>query len=179
MPHINSSRTQARTSDGPLAVAVWAYCSPASASRPAADRRKAHPRVRTPPPRPRRLTAHGRRAPPDPAARFKALRECMQKNGVTLPSRTPGARRPPGTGRLFGWSGRSAAAERRDPRTVSKPPLKKCGGGAFPGGAGARLKSPAYQAGAREVRDMHARKRRERARRPTPPATVRSSTPKD
>ncbi len=32
------------------------------------------------------------------AARFKALRECLQKNGVALPQRTPGQHRPGGPG---------------------------------------------------------------------------------
>src|SRR5271157_6224230 len=39
------------------------------------------------------------------AGRFKAVRECLQKDGITLPQRTPGARRPPGAGGFLGGAG--------------------------------------------------------------------------
>ena len=32
------------------------------------------------------------------SGRFAAIRECLQKNGITLPKRTPGQRRPPNGG---------------------------------------------------------------------------------
>jgi hypothetical protein len=77
--------------------------------------------------------------------RFKAVRECLQKNGITLPQRTPGAGRPTGPG---GFLGGGAAGGPQLPKGVSRAQyeaaLKKCGGGAFGGGA-ARLKNPAYK----------------------------------
>jgi hypothetical protein len=92
------------------------------------------------------------------ADRFAALRECMQKNGITLPQRAPGQqRRPPGA--AGGFLGGGAGAGR--PSGAGGPPLpkgvtraqyeaavKKCGGGKFAnrGGSGARFKSPVFQA---------------------------------
>jgi hypothetical protein len=75
--------------------------------------------------------------------RFTALRECLQKNGITLPKRTPGKRPSPGTGGFP--SGSSGPAL---PKGVSKAQyeaaVKKCGGfsrGGFAGGGG--FNSPA------------------------------------
>jgi hypothetical protein len=71
------------------------------------------------------------------ATRFAALRECMKKNGVTLPTRTPGQGRPPGGGLLGGGAGTF-----RLPAGVSRAKYeaaaKKCG---FPlhGGFGRRF----------------------------------------
>ncbi len=65
------------------------------------------------------------------AARFTAIRECLKKEGVTLPTRKPGQR--PGAGGFLG-----AGAGR--PAGVSKAKfdaaLKKCGGGSFTAGRG-------------------------------------------
>ncbi|HEY5192925.1 MAG TPA: hypothetical protein VIJ39_03495 [Solirubrobacteraceae bacterium] len=73
-------------------------------------------------------------------ARFAAMRECLQKNGITLPKRTPGSTRPPaGTSRLGLPKGVSAAQY--------EAAVKKCGGGRFAGGSGAhRLNSPVFKA---------------------------------
>ena len=75
------------------------------------------------------------------AGRFLALRECLQKNGITLPKRTPGTRRPPGTGGFFG-----GGADRPLPAGVTRAQyeaaLKKCGGSNF-AGPGRLLNSPA------------------------------------
>ncbi len=75
------------------------------------------------------------------AGRFNALRECLQKNGITLPRRTPGTRRPPGAGGLLGGAGAQQL-----PKGVTQAQyqaaVKKCGGAAFVGGGG-RLGSPA------------------------------------
>jgi hypothetical protein len=69
-------------------------------------------------------------------ARFGALRECLQKNGITLPARKPG--QGPGAGGFFGGGAGSTL-----PKGVSKAQfeaaLKKCGGlfrGRFKGGPG-------------------------------------------
>lgn len=84
-------------------------------------------------------------------ARFKALRECLQKNGVTLPTRTPG-QRPPGGGPGGFLGGAGGAGGSQLPKGVSRAQLqaaiKKCGGGVrgqFQN-RGARLKNPAYLA---------------------------------
>lgn len=81
-------------------------------------------------------------------ARFRALRECLQKNGITLPKRTPGQRRPGGPGGPGGFLGGGAGGPQLPSgvtRAQYEAALKKCGGGTF-AGRGARLKSPVYQA---------------------------------
>jgi hypothetical protein len=74
-------------------------------------------------------------------SRFAAVRECLQKNGVTLPPRTPGTR-PPYGGFLRGATGPQL------PSGVSREKfeaaVKKCGGPARFGAAG-RLRSPAFR----------------------------------
>jgi hypothetical protein len=79
---------------------------------------------------------------PQGTARFKALRECLQKNGVTLPQRTPGQR--PGQGGLLG-AGRGSQLPKGMTRAQYEAVIKKCGGGAFrnPGFRARRFKSPA------------------------------------
>src|SRR5271165_2703534 len=85
------------------------------------------------------------------AGRFNALRECLAKNGINLPKRTPGQRPTPGLGLLGTGVGPNGAP--RLPAGVTRAQyeaaLKKCGGGRGgffrrPGG-GARLSSPAFQ----------------------------------
>ena len=80
------------------------------------------------------------KAPAGGASRFTALRECLEKNGITLPKFTPG-QRPSG-----GTHGPTL------PQGVSKSQyeaaLKKCGGGrGFLGGSGgaSRFNSPAVK----------------------------------
>lgn len=77
------------------------------------------------------------------AGRFKAVRECLQKNGITLPQRTPGARRPQGAGGLLGGAG-GPQLPKGVTRAQYEAALKKCGGGFFAGRTG-RFKGPAYQ----------------------------------
>jgi hypothetical protein len=72
------------------------------------------------------------------SGRFAALRECLQKNGVTLPKPTPG-QRPRGFFR--GATGLPAGVT----RTQMEAALKKCGGG-FGGGL-RRFNSPGYRQG--------------------------------
>ncbi len=81
----------------------------------------------------------GAKAPAGGANRFAALRECLKKNGITLPKFTPG-QRPSGTnhGSFL-------------PKGVSKSQyeaaIKKCGGrGAFFKGGAGRFNSPAVKA---------------------------------
>jgi hypothetical protein len=76
--------------------------------------------------------------------RFAALRECLAKNGITLPKRTPG--QPPGGGGGFlgGGAGGGPPLPAGVTRAQYEAAVKKCGGAAF-GGAGSRIKSPAYK----------------------------------
>ena len=78
------------------------------------------------------------------AGRFKALRECLQKNGITLPKRTPG-QRSPGGGFLGGGTG-GPQLPAGVTRAQYEAAVKKCGGGAFVG-AGNRVRSPAFKQG--------------------------------
>ncbi len=74
------------------------------------------------------------------SGRFAAVRECLAKNGITLPKRTPGTGRPPGAGGFFG-----GAAGRPLPKGVTRAQyeaaLKKCGGNLA--GRGRFFNSPA------------------------------------
>jgi hypothetical protein len=79
--------------------------------------------------------------------RFAALRECLQKEGITLPKRGASGQRAGGPGGFLGGGG-----ELRLPKGVTRAQfqaaLKKCGGpgaGRF-GGAKARISSPTFRA---------------------------------
>jgi hypothetical protein len=75
------------------------------------------------------------------------MRACLQKNGVTLPQRTPGSKRPPGTGGGAGGflgGGGGAALPKGVTRAQLQNAMKKCGGVGF--GAGARPNNPAFKA---------------------------------
>jgi hypothetical protein len=77
--------------------------------------------------------------------RFTALRECLRKNGITLPKRTHGQRRTPGT--AGGFLGGDAGVGPQPPKGVTRAQyeaaLKKCGGGNFPGrGSRAHFNNP-------------------------------------
>ena len=79
------------------------------------------------------------------SARFTALRECLQKNGITLPKRTHGAR--PGGGFVPGAGG-SPQLPSGVTRAQYEAALKKCGGnGHFARvGAAGRLNNPVFKA---------------------------------
>jgi hypothetical protein len=77
-------------------------------------------------------------------ARFAALRTCLAKNGITLPQRTPGQRRPPGAGGagaggfFGGGAGGAGAAGGAGPRLPAgvtlaqyQAAVAKCGGTGF------------------------------------------------
>ena len=88
-------------------------------------------------------------------ARFAALRECMKKDGITLP--TPVARKPGGAGPPSGGAfplGGAPAGTRRLPKGVTQArfqaAMRKCGGNAFPGRGGSkgrfgRVSSPSFR----------------------------------
>jgi hypothetical protein len=75
--------------------------------------------------------------------RFAAIRECLQRSGITLPKRTPGQGPPQGPGGPLG-----GGAGPRLPAGVTqaqyKAALKKCGLTAFRGGG--RFNSPTMKA---------------------------------
>ncbi len=79
-------------------------------------------------------------------ARFKAMRECLQKNGITLPKPNPGQQRKPGGpgGFLGGGNGSGPKLPSGVTRAQYEAAIKKCGVRPFPG-RGARIKSPAFQ----------------------------------
>jgi hypothetical protein len=76
--------------------------------------------------------------------RFKALRECLQKNGITLPKRTPGQRPEGGAGGLLGGGAGGPRLPAGVTRAQYEAAVKKCGGAAFVG-AGGRIRSPAVK----------------------------------
>ena len=79
-------------------------------------------------------TATTGKAPVGGANRFAALRECLKKNGITLPKFTPG-KRPSATTR-------GAFLPKGVSKSQYEAAVKKCGGrGTFAGGAG-RFSSP-------------------------------------
>lgn len=86
-------------------------------------------------------------------ARFKAVRECLQKNGVTLPQRPPRRRSgrpggPSGPGGFLGGGGGTGGPQLPNgvTRAQLQAAIKKCGAGDQFRRGGARLKSPAYKA---------------------------------
>jgi len=85
------------------------------------------------------------------AGRFAAVRECLEKEGITLPKRTPGQKRPPGgAGGFLGGSGATGGASGPKlpagmTRAKYEAALKKCSGGFARGGA-ARFDSPTFKA---------------------------------
>jgi hypothetical protein len=79
--------------------------------------------------------------------RFAAVRECLQKAGITLPSRgsgTPGTGRPP-TGGFGAGGGTGPTLPKGVTREQFQNALRKCGGGLGRGGFGSRLSSPTYR----------------------------------
>ena len=85
--------------------------------------------------------------------RFAALRECLKKNGIALPQRTPGAqggkRRPPGAagGFLGGGAGaRGPQLPNGVTRTQYEAALKKCGGTGHFARTGRAFNGPAFKA---------------------------------
>lgn len=82
--------------------------------------------------------------------RFGAIRECLQKNGVTLPQRSPGSGAPGGG---FPGAGGGPTLPKGVTRAQFEAAMKKCGGGSFgarsgrASGAGfGRANSPVFKA---------------------------------
>ncbi len=72
--------------------------------------------------------APGTTSPGARGARFSAMRECLQKDGITLPQRRPG------TGGFLAGSQGGPQLPAGVTRTQFEEALKKCGGGAFRAG---------------------------------------------
>ncbi len=84
-------------------------------------------------------------APGARTGRFAALRACLQKEGITLPIRTPGQPRTPGAGGFLG-GGAGPQLPKGVTRAQFEAALKKCGGGrGFAGRGAGRFNSPAYR----------------------------------
>jgi hypothetical protein len=80
------------------------------------------------------------------AGRFAAMRACLQKEGITLPTRTPGQPRTPGAGGFLGGGGAGPQLPKGVTHAQFEAALKKCGGGRRFGGSGAgRSNSPAFR----------------------------------
>ncbi len=82
------------------------------------------------------------------ATRFAKVRECLQKQGITLPKFRPGGGPAGGPGGITG-RGTGPQLPKGMTRDQYEAAIKKCGGGDFGRGrflgGGARLKSPAYK----------------------------------
>jgi hypothetical protein len=79
------------------------------------------------------------------AGRFEALRECLEKQGITLPQRVPGGKRPqPGTASPLGGLGGGPRLPKGVTRAQYEAALKKCGGG-FQGRLRGFTSSPAFK----------------------------------
>ncbi len=136
MPHMNTIRSKPVTAVLLLVLAsiVLGACGGSSGGSSSTSSTSANASATTP------TTAT---APRPNGGRFSALRECLQKNGITLAKRTPGQTRPPGGGFLGGGSGPKLPAGVT--RAQYEAAFKKCGGSLAGPGAG-RFTSPAFKA---------------------------------
>jgi hypothetical protein len=127
MPHIDHRMKPAATALVlVLAILALAACGGSSTSNTGASASTA-------------TTGGGR------GGRFAAVRECLQKNGITLPKRTPDQTRP-GLGGLLG-GGAGPTLPKGVTRAQYEAALKKCGASTFRGfrGGGARFNSPVFK----------------------------------
>jgi hypothetical protein len=127
MPHIHSKSKSSRPATAALVLVlaslVLAACGGSSSTTTTTSASATTPTTGT--------TSKGR----FPAGRFLALRECLKKNGITLPSRTPGQRPSPGTGGFLG-GGSGPVLPKGVTKAQYEAVLKKCGGGLSRGGFG-------------------------------------------
>jgi hypothetical protein len=94
--------------------------------------------------------------------RFSALRECLQKNGITLPKRTPGQRGAPGAGGGF-RGGSGSQLPNGVTQAQLQAALKKCGGSTF-----LRRRSGVGPGGTRRFAQFSACMRKNGVNLPTP-----------
>jgi hypothetical protein len=79
-------------------------------------------------------------------ARFAAVRECLQKNGITLPQRTPGSGRSAGgPGGFLGGGAGGPQLPKGVTRAQYEAALKKCGGEIRFGGGGRFAQNPVFK----------------------------------
>ena len=131
MPQISSSRRRFAIAVAPslvLASLLLAACGSSSTSSTSTS-----------------TAANSAAAPPGGTTgrgggRFTAIRECLQKDGITLPKRKPGQR---GSGGFLGGAG--AALPAGVSRAKYLEDIKKCGGASF-GAGGGRFQTPAFKA---------------------------------
>lgn len=137
MPHIHSNSSKPATAVLVLVLASFALAACGGSSSTSSSTTSTASASATTP------TTGGQHGAA--GGRFAAIRECLKKNGITLPARKPGQR--PGGGGFLGGGAGSAL-----PKGVSKAQyeaaIKKCGGfprGGFAGGAGGagRFDTPA------------------------------------
>jgi hypothetical protein len=129
MPHIHSKSSRPVTAVLVLVLAslVLAACG-GSTSTSSTTTSSASASATTP-------TTPG--TPGAAGGRFAAIRECLQKNGITLPARKPGTRKPgqaPGAG---GFLGGGLTLPKGVSKAQYEAAIKKCGGfprGGFTGG---------------------------------------------
>jgi ABC-type glycerol-3-phosphate transport system substrate-binding protein len=145
MPHINSNRRKPAAATVLLVLLAClglAACGGSSKSSSTSTSAAATTSTRP--------TGTDRRLGEQAASRFKTLRACLQKNGITLPTRTPGQRPPAGSRGKGGFLGGAGGAGPELPSGVTRAQyetaLKKCGGGHFASDGGARFNSPAFKA---------------------------------
>jgi hypothetical protein len=149
MPHIHSNRRPLAASAIALALLlaclVLAACGSSSKSSSTAANAAATTTATATAPTTGGSTGKGPGGPN--AGRFTALRECLQKDGIALPKRTPG-QRPGGAGGLPGGGGSGAGPQlpKGVTRAQYEAALKKCGGNAFAGRGGRRFNSPVFKA---------------------------------
>ncbi|MGA2321068.1 MAG: hypothetical protein ABSG95_10075 [Solirubrobacteraceae bacterium] len=130
MPHINIKRSRAATAVLLLLLIslVLAACGGSSKSSSTSATASAS------------TSASGGGGSGAASGRFTALRECLKKNGITLPKRTTG--QAPGGGFLGGSGG--PQLPKGVTRAQYEATVKKCGGSGF-AGRGARTNSPAFK----------------------------------
>lgn len=128
MPHIHSNSSRPATAALVLVLAslALAACGGSSGSTSSSTAATTSASATTP-------TTGG--TPGARSGRFTALRECLQKNGITLPKRTPGQRPSPGAG--GGFLGGGPTLPKGVTKAQYEAALKKCGGSAFRGFKGA------------------------------------------
>jgi len=145
MPHINQTRRNSARSAKPAALAVVALllaclglaaCGGSSTSSSTTASASG-------------AGASGASGFTGRGGRFAALRECLQKNGITLPKRTPGQRPPGGAGGFLGGRTGAPKLPAGVTRAQYEAAIKKCGGAAFTG-QGGRISSPAFKAAAQK-----------------------------
>jgi len=118
MPHINASRPRPATTAAALLLVILASIALAACG---GSSKSSSSSTST--------NASAARTPGALGSRFTAFRECLQKNGVTLPKFSPPQRPAPGTSRPALPTGVSKAQY--------ETAVKKCGGsGLFAGGRG-------------------------------------------